>query len=264
MAEGAVVRFDGLERREDLRRDAWHGVHMARYRFALEHVGGRRLLDVACGTGYGLPLLRRRASFVIGSDLDRRAVLRARSAGGAGLLVADGCRLPFAPASFDAVTSFETLEHVEDRSRFVAELRRVLREDGVLVLSTPNALYTEPIDGKPRNPHHLHEYRPRELREELAAHFNEVTLFGQTLHHRIRISPFRDDQRRLPWTPGAQARRLLWRLLYRLPPSIHDPVSDRIWGHPLVAGEGDYEFRVDAVEEAPVLVALCRPRSEPR
>ena len=75
--------------------------------------------------------------------------------------------MPFADESFDGVTSFETLEHLHERSQFLAELRRVLRPGGSLVLSTPNASYTKPVNGKPSNPFHIFEYTPLELRAEL-------------------------------------------------------------------------------------------------
>jgi SAM-dependent methyltransferase len=255
-AEGAVVRFVAGKSR-----DAWRGIHQARYRFALPYVGSRRVLDVACGSGYGLPILESRAGAVVGVDIDGATLREARASllpRTTSLVAASGCRLPFADGSFDVVTSFETLEHLESRRSFLEELRRVLRPGGLLILSTPNANVTEPVDGRPKNPHHFHEYRPSELEGELRAVFAEVAMLGQRLDPRFKLSPFRDDQEKLPRTPGVQAQLLLWRILYKLPAAPQDALSRLLWGHPLVAGEDDYQFRPDAVERAPVLLALCR------
>ena len=139
----------------DHRRDAWWGVHAARYNFAVPFVKERRVLDIACGTGYGLPVLHRVASAVVGVDVEFLAARKARGDGQERALVADGCRLPFEDGSFDVATSFETLEHIQQRSTFVSELRRVLARDGLLILSTPNANHTRPVDGKPHNPYHV-------------------------------------------------------------------------------------------------------------
>ncbi len=242
----------------DHRRDAWWGVHAARYNFAVPFVKERRVLDIACGTGYGLPVLHRVASAVVGVDVEFLAARKARGDGQERALVADGCRLPFEDGSFDVATSFETLEHIQQRSTFVSELRRVLARDGLLILSTPNANHTRPVDGKPHNPYHVFEYKPSELTAELGAIFDVVELLGQSLDPRFKISPFIDDQQKLPRTICAQTRLLLWRVLYKLPASQQDWMSRLLWGHPLIPGDTDYRFHGDDAETAPVLVALCR------
>lgn len=239
--------------------NAWWAVHTARYLFATQHVAGRRTLDIACGTGYGLPILRAGTRRIVGADLDRRALNKAQAEPGQSpwtLVSSDGKRLPFSDGSFDAVTSFETIEHLKERDLFLAELRRVLAPGGILILSTPNANHTEPVNGKPRNPYHVYEYTPEELRATLEGHFEEVTLLGQVLDPRFVLSPFWDDQQRLPRTLRAQARLRLWRLLNKLPADLRDAVSRLVWGHPLLPTERDYRFLLESVAEAPVLVAL--------
>lgn len=261
VAEGAVVRFDPASGGDAARPNAWRGIHLARYHFAAPYVRSQRVLDVACGSGYGLPLLETTARSVVGVDLDGAALRRARrnaAPRAPALLAADGCRLPFADGAFEAVTSFETLEHLEDRRAFLEELRRVLSSEGLLILSTPNAIVTQPIEGRPRNPHHVHEYRPAELKAELESSFGEVAILGQVLDPRFKLSPFRDDQQKLPKTLGVQTQLLLWRILYKLPTAPQNCFSRILWGHPLIAGEADYQFRQDELERAPVLVTLCR------
>ncbi len=238
----------------------WWGVHASRYLFAAPMVRGRRVLDIACGTGYGLEILAGEARAVVGVDADWeavRAAVRGEHAPRA-IVLGDGARLPFPPATFDAITSFETLEHLEQRDGFLAELARVLRPDGVCILSTPNANYTQPVDGRPRNPFHVHEYTPQELRDALGRRFTSVEMLGQEMDHRFAISPFWDDQQRLPRRTSVQARLLAWKVFNRLPRAIGDALSRVLLGQPLVPTEHDYRFSAATVAGAPVLVAICR------
>lgn len=236
------------------------GEHVARYQFALPHVRGR-VLDIACGTGYGLPLLQTEAESVVGVDVDITAAREARlvvARDSTRVMLADGCRLPFADASFDAVTSFETLEHVEHRPQFLSELSRVLSPQGICVLSTPNAHYTQPVNGKPHNPFHIFEYTPDELQAELTAHFDVIAMLGQTLDTSFTIPPFWDAQQRLPRSPSVQASLFAWRVLNKLPVGLRERVSHALWKRPFYPVETDYQFDSASVETAPVLVAVCR------
>jgi SAM-dependent methyltransferase len=117
-----------------------HAEHLARYRFAAQLARGRRVLDVASGEGYGAQILAAGgAGSVVGADVDEQAVAHARARyPDAEFVVADVAKLPFEDDSFDLVVSFETIEHVPNPEGVLAELRRVLRPDGLLVISTPN------------------------------------------------------------------------------------------------------------------------------
>lgn len=258
---GRLALVAGPEERQGLEaKGPWWTVSVARYAFALPYVEAARVLDVAAGTGYGLELLAGPAKCVIGVDRDVHAL---RNAPGGrrriALVRADACRLPLRPATLDVVTSFETIEHLDCRPTFVAELARVLRPGGLCILSTPNARHTEPIDGRPRNPFHKHEYLPTELRQELSQGFGEVELLGQRLDARIAVSPFLHDQLRLMrQSPRSRLRVLLWRLLNRLPSFLQDRLARLAWGHSFAVQPGDFVISKEGFEEAPVLVALCR------
>jgi SAM-dependent methyltransferase len=236
------------------------GEHAARYVFALPLVEQKAVLDIACGTGYGVGLLRTRAAFVAGVDIDPQAVGEARveCGGNAAVLLGNGTGLPFADGSFDVVTSFETLEHLHERTAFVGELHRVLRPGGRLILSTPNAAYTMPVNGKPTNQFHIFEYTADELREELERSFKLEQFLGQSLDPAIRIPPFYDAQRRLPRDIGTRARLFGWKAFNKLPFTVRENLSDALWGKPFYPTEKEYEFREDTVTTAPVLVAVCR------
>jgi SAM-dependent methyltransferase len=260
MADATVERLDVARSGPAARdRSPWWGVHASRYRFAAPYVRGRRVLDIACGTGYGLTILHEQGGgrTVIGVDADFGAARAARRCGPA--LVADGARLPFQDRSFDVVTSFETLEHLHEREAFLSELARVLTPGGVCLLSTPNALQTQPLNGTPRNPFHVHEYTPDELRASLTSHFASVEMLGQDLDRRFVISPFWDDQQRLPRTAGMQARLLAWKILNRFPAAVGEPASRALLGQPLVPDENDYHFTAADLTHSQVLVAVCGP-----
>ncbi len=257
-------RLRGIAERQpaDANSPYW-GESSARYHFALLHAQpGMASLDVACGTGYGLRLMAAEGVRAIGVDVDADATREAsrqdaerRSV----VLRGDGCRLPFPDATFSLITSFETIEHLRHRAAFVAELRRVLRPAGLFILSTPNANHTRPVDGKPENPFHVHEYTPDELTQELSRCFQHVQLLGQVLDGRFRTPPYWSDQRRLPRTLRVQSRLLARKLLHRMPATVRDPISQALWGHTFFPSRADYHFDMAAVGSAPNLLALCRP-----
>jgi SAM-dependent methyltransferase len=249
------------ERQADEPGSPWWGEHVARYEFATTIVErGTPALDIACGTGFGLRVLRECGARVVGADIDASALRRAaQTVAGTRvpILRADGCRLPFATGAFGLVTSFETIEHLQERARFVAELRRVLAPEGTCLISTPNAQYSRPVDGKPRNPFHQHEYEPGEFEAELRQSFGRVQVVGQVLDGRFRVPPFWDDQQRLPRTVSTLAGLWTRRLMHRLPPSLRDRASRFVWGHDFFPAPADYHFDVVRLKEAQVLLGIC-------
>ena len=233
----------------------WWGEHCARYRFAYPYVSGARVLDAACGTGFGARMLAHSgARTVVGIDLAPAALGNAPSANlPTYFACADGHALPFPDACFDAVTSFETIEHLAAPEHFLEELQRVLRRGGVLVLSTPNARITEHY---PRNPFHLKEYYPEELAELLRSRFRDVWLFGQLPRPEFGVLPF------LPGHNSAHALRghaqaLTWKLLNRCSPALREAVARLLWQHSFHPGEHDYQFDTDATARAHVTLAVC-------
>jgi SAM-dependent methyltransferase len=147
--------------------------HVARYRYAREHIRGGRILDVACGTGYGTAMLG-----AVGVDVSLEA-LRYAKRHPARYVAADAARLPFGKGGFDAVVSFETIEHVADPERFVAECARVLKPGGQFLVSTPNRELWSPRSPKPLQRHHVREFTQREFLEVLRPF--KVRMHGQLL-----------------------------------------------------------------------------------
>ncbi len=161
--------------------EIWHE-HWHRYHFAAPLVAGLEVLDVACGEGYGSALLATRAATVIGADIAEAALdhARARYAGTAnlGFRQADCAALPFADASFDAVVSFETIEHIVAQEPFLDEIRRVLRPGGLLILSCPNKTeYSDRLGVT--NEFHVRELYRGELAALVGSRFAHAVWYGQ-------------------------------------------------------------------------------------
>ena len=133
--------------------------HWARYLFAQQLAAGKRVLDVACGSGYGSALLAEVAQQVVGVDIASDAVCYAKERYARPDFVrADCIALPFAEEQFDLLVAFEIIEHLSDSQTFLEELRRVVKPQGRLLLSTPNKLYYTQDRGEV-NP--FHERDPR-------------------------------------------------------------------------------------------------------
>lgn len=253
-------RFQGANVVDAGRLSPYWGEHAARYSFAVPYVEEKKVLDIACGTGYGIGILKRGASYVVGVDVSMDAALEAcaECIGNASVLLGDGLELPFSDESFDVITSFETLEHLHERGGFLKELGRVLRADGVLLLSTPNALYTRPQKGTPENPFHIFEYTPDELRAEIERELRIEAVFGQSLNKSVRIPPFYREQRELPKDVRTQSMLLGWKVVNKMPVSLREWLSRRLWNAPFYPTEADYHFSPEAVLTAPVQLAVCR------
>lgn len=246
--------MSGAEERvaNDPTSELW-GEHRARYRFACQLVRpGQSVLDVACGAGFGLRMLLDHGARPIGVDLQAPAVAEARAvAPQADLVQASAASLPLADHAVDLVVSFETLEHVPDAAAMLAELRRVLRPGGWLVVSTPNCAFGPP-ERHTGNPFHVREFTGDELRDLLGQHFDQVTLHGQWLSAAYRYVPF------LLIQPDWRPRALLWKVQNRLPFGLKDALARLLTGRPFFPGECDYRFVPEAWQTAHALVAVAR------
>src|SRR5262249_12330831 len=113
--------------------------HIYRYRFASKFVRNRRVLDIACGEGYGAAaLLKAGAASVVGIDICPEVCEHARLKYGIDARVGGAHRIPLPDQSIDLIVSFETIEHIEAPERFLDECCRVLAPEGSLIVSTPN------------------------------------------------------------------------------------------------------------------------------
>lgn len=177
-----ALPFTGERFTPECVREIWYE-HWHRYAFARRFAADRNVLDAACGEGYGSALLAGVASAVTGVDIDPASIAHARSRyplPGLKFEIADATTLPFDDGQFDVVVSFETLEHLVEQEKLLAGFARVLRDDGVLIISSPDK-QTYGDQAGFRNEFHVRELYREELLALLAGHFPHVQLYGQKL-----------------------------------------------------------------------------------
>ena len=175
--------------------------HGHRYAFMRRFVRGKRVVDAACGEGYGAAQMAQLAGDVCGIDISEGAIAHARErysdVSNLRFELASVAALPLDDASVDVVASFETIEHLpaEDQPRMLAEFARVLTSDGLLILSSPNRRrYSDARDY--RNPFHLHELYRDELEALLEPRFparlwfHQSPLFASSLWSEERAGEF--------------------------------------------------------------------------
>jgi SAM-dependent methyltransferase len=189
------LEFTGERFTPECVREIWYE-HFHRYAFALDRVRGKKVLDAACGEGYGSALLAAAAASVTGVDLSREAIEHASrryQAPNLEFRQSDCLQLPFGDGEFECVVSFETLEHLEDHDGLVSEFRRVLAPDGFLLISTPDkAVYTDRLEN--RNEFHLRELYRAEFESLLSAYFPACRLWGQKLQFQSAIWSLEEGQ----------------------------------------------------------------------
>lgn len=156
--------------------------HWHRYHYVLPLVAGKSVLDVACGEGYGSALMSRHAATVTGVDISAEAIAHGRAAyadrGNLKLVEASCTTLPFDAAAFERVVSFETIEHIHEQAEFLDEVRRVLKPDGVLILSCPNKAEYSDKRGF-ANEFHVKELYRHELEALLSPRFSKTRWLSQ-------------------------------------------------------------------------------------
>ncbi len=170
--------------------------HIARYEFATRYVKGKVVLDIGCGTGYGSKILHHKgASKVFGVDISGQPINFALSKYKNDRLkfrVGDILSIDFPSNHFDIVVSFETIEHVQNRERALSELLRVLKPDGLLVISSPNRKLTSPgksLLDPPNNPHHVAEYSTKEFISVLRDNARLLEVYGQRPKNKFLLMP---------------------------------------------------------------------------
>jgi len=174
------LTFTGERFLPEVRGSIWYE-HWHRYAVVAPLAAGRRVLDAACGEGYGSFLLARNAEHVTGVDVSPDAIAHAGrryARPNLAFQVGSVTELPLAADSVDLVVSFETIEHLSEQKEMLAEFRRVLAADGVLVISSPNRPeYSEA--GGFENHFHVRELDRAELAALLAPAFPRQAWYGQ-------------------------------------------------------------------------------------
>ena len=186
-------------------------VHLTRYIFAAKYVKDARVLDIACGSGYGSSyLIRKGAKSVIGVDMSEEAVNIAKAnfqKPGLSFQVGTAENLPFADKSFDVITSMGTIDHMNNPAAFLQHAQRVLRPGGYFICSLLNREAMSPFPIREIvDPCHTIEYTPMELSDLVGQYFNQGEAYGENF-----------GKKRL-----MQLRRTIYYVIYR---KIHMPYA---------------------------------------
>jgi 2-polyprenyl-3-methyl-5-hydroxy-6-metoxy-1,4-benzoquinol methylase len=164
----------------------WYRRHLAVYEWIAARVAGGRVIDMACGEGYGSDVLARRARSVIGVDANPEAHEHARLRYRAPNLSFERETVERFAAPCDAIVFLQTIEHVPEPGALLARFAELVGRGGRVFVSTPNVLTLAPPGAaRSDNPWHLREYRPEEFAALCAPHFSGVELFG--VHHARRL-----------------------------------------------------------------------------
>jgi SAM-dependent methyltransferase len=168
----------------------WFQRHLAVYEWIAARTAGLRVIDMACGEGYGSEVLSRSASSVVGVDANPEAHEHAR-------LRYQRQNLTFErglvdgygeESAYDAVVFLQTIEHVQEPEAVLEHFRRILAPGGVAYVSTPNVLtLAGPDREKSDNPWHIKEYRAEEFDALCRSVFEQVELLGLFHARKLRI-----------------------------------------------------------------------------
>jgi SAM-dependent methyltransferase len=222
----------------------WYRRHLVVYEWIAEQVRAKRVIDMACGEGYGTAVLARVAASATGVDANPDAHEHARLR-----YTASNVRFArdlvdrYAEAA-DAVVFLQTIEHLQEPGQVLEHFRSLVGPGGCVYVSTPNVLTLAPKGAaRSGNPWHVHEYRREEFEALCRAHFAEVELFGLFHARKLRLHEL--------------ALRLGWDRVHP-PLGLTRPFYDRFT--PAIAAA---DFRLRAAGEARLeraldFLAVCR------
>jgi SAM-dependent methyltransferase len=222
----------------------WFRRHLAVYRWITARCAGRRVVDMACGEGYGAAVLAKTATAVIGVDANPEAFDHARLRYRAPNLSFERALVEQFDrgAPFDAIVFLQTVEHVEQPEVLLERFASLLSPEGVLYVTTPNRLTLAPRGAeRSGNPWHVREYAPEEFAEVVRPLFGAVELLGLFHARKLRAHELAI---RAGWDRVHSALRLTKPFYGRFVPAID---------------ERDFVLRPGQLERALDLLAICRP-----
>ncbi|MGI8594944.1 MAG: class I SAM-dependent methyltransferase [Solirubrobacteraceae bacterium] len=220
----------------------WFRRHLVVYEWIAARVVGLRVVDMACGEGYGADVLARRAASVVGVDANPEAHEHARLRYRQPNLRFERNLVDRFGESCDAVAFLQTIEHVEDPGPVLDHLASLLSTGGTAYVSTPNVLTLAPAGAqRSGNPWHVREYRAQELEALCRAHFSRVELLAVYHARKLRTHEL---ALRAGWD-AAHARLGVTERFYD-------------WLVPAISAR-DFALRSGRLDRALDFLAICRP-----
>ncbi len=155
--------------------------HLHRYVIATKLAAGKTVLDIASGEGYGTHMIAGVAAETVGVDIDAETIANAKEKyqqPNLSFKTGSADNIPCENDYFDLVVSFETIEHHDRHHEMMAEIRRVLKPGGILLISSPDKKYYSDVTGY-KNPFHVKELYQHEFEELLAQYFKHTSYCRQ-------------------------------------------------------------------------------------
>lgn len=159
----------------------WSLEHLHRYAITIKLIRNKTVLDIASGEGYGSFLMSKYASKVIGMDISREAIEHAKikyTNNNISFELGSATDIPMPPDSVDIITSFETIEHLIEHDLMLKEFKRVMKSDGILIISSPDKKYYSDVP-EYHNPFHLKELYFNEFKDLLQNNFQHTVFLSQ-------------------------------------------------------------------------------------
>lgn len=139
------------------------------------------ILDLGCGEGYGTKIISQYVKKIIGLDIEKETIEHASKkyqSKNCIFELYDGVKIPYKSNTFDAVISFQVIEHIQNDLNYISEVYKVLKKNGIFIVTTPNKIYRIKPGQKVWNRYHIREYSPNELREILKTEFSNIEIWG--------------------------------------------------------------------------------------
>ena len=195
----------------------WYRRHLVVYEWIADRAHGRRVVDLACGEGYGSAVLAGTAASVVGVDANPEAFEHARLRYPE--VTFERNMIELWQGDVDCVVFLQTIEHIQDPDAMMAHIRALIEPDGVAYVSTPNVLTLAPAgEERSGNPWHVREYKPEEYRELCERHFGQVDLLG--LFHARKLRAHQVAIEHLGWDRVHKGLRFTKPFYDRFTPAI--------------------------------------------
>lgn len=244
----------------------WHEEHLSRYVHAAEYFKGKRVLDIACGTGFGSKYIAtQKPSYLYSADVSEEAILITQSKlKNESVLnevgIQDGTNTTFPDSNFETIISIETIEHIDQDMAFLRELHRILTPNGTLILSTPNGLVTNPSQGTPSNKFHVREDFPEVLKSKIEQYFKIEKAAGQHITSSYGPAPFLPSFAKPLMNFNERVSSVFWSILLRFPSGLRDAIFKAWKGHTFYPRVEDYTFFEENLEKAHVQYYICKKK----
>jgi len=206
--------------------------HLHRYSIAGEYTKGKTVLDIACGEGYGSFILSKNAGSVVGVDIDARTVEQAKAKySNQNLEFREGRadKMPVKDQSIDVVVSFETIEHHDKHEEMMAEIKRVLKPGGLLIMSSPDKKYYTD-DRNYKNPFHVKELYFEEFKNLIEQHFANSRFYFQNVFSGSVLIPEQDSKgfRLFDGDYGGVSESGVFKSMYALVLASDNPIQHKL------------------------------------